>query len=77
MSIGHIGFQGQAFDPKVIEKIKEVKEKYPSMIISIDGGVSLDIAKTLINAGANRLVIGSAIFGAEDVGEAISKFIEL
>lgn len=74
MGIDHVGFQGQEFDEKVIDKIKEIKNKYPSLLISVDGGVSLENAKSLIQAGANRLVAGSAIFNSENIYEAISKF---
>ncbi len=77
MGIGRIGFQGQSFDNKVIDKIKEIKAKYPKMIVSVDGGVSLENANSLIEAGADRLVVGSAIFGSDNVFEAISKFNHL
>ena len=77
MGIDHVGFQGQAFDEKVVDKIKRIRSKYPDMIISVDGGVSLDNASKLIAAGANRLVIGSAIFDAENPIDAIQKFRRL
>ncbi len=74
MGIDKIGFQGQEFDAKVIGKIKEIKMKYPDMIVSVDGGISLENAKNLIEAGADRLVVGSAIFEAENAFEAIQNF---
>jgi len=77
MGIDNVGFQGQSFDPKVIDKIKAVKAKYPDLIISIDGAVSLANANDLINAGASRLVIGSAIFESDNVIETIEKFRHL
>ncbi len=77
MGIDHIGFQGQKFDPKVIEKVKEVKKLYPGIPVSIDGGVSLETAKLLIEAGADRLVVGSAIFGSDNFLEAIANFKRL
>ena len=74
MGIDHIGFQHQAFDEKVLNKIKEVKATYPDMIVSIDGGVSLQTAPKLIEAGADRLVVGSAIFNAENPSDAVQQF---
>lgn len=74
MGIDRIGFQHQAFDDKVLNKIKEIKAKYPDLIVSIDGGVSLESAPKLIEAGANRLVVGSAIFNADNPLDAIKQF---
>jgi len=77
MGIDRIGFQGQEFDNKVIEKIKEIRTKYSDIIISIDGGVSFENAKNLIDTGANRLVVGSAIFEAENPTLEMNKFEEM
>lgn len=77
MGIDNIGFQGQSFDDKVIEKIKLIRSKYPELTISVDGGVSLDSAPRLIEAGATRLVAGSAIFNAENSFDAIEAFKRL
>ena len=74
MGIDQIGFQGQAFDAKVIDKIKEVFVAYPELPISIDGGVSLDNAKQLYDAGATRLVVGSKIFNSDNYLEALQQF---
>jgi len=74
MGIDRIGFQGQEFDAKVIEKIKEVKKFCPELPVSIDGGVSLENAKRLVEAGADRLVVGSAIFESDNYVEAIQQF---
>ncbi len=74
MGIDEIGFQGQAFDGKVIDRVKEVHGKYPELPISIDGGVSLENAKLLFDAGATRLVVGSGIFSADNYLEALQKF---
>lgn len=74
MGIDNVGFQHQAFDAKVIERVKAVREAFPDLPISVDGGVSLDNAGRLIDAGADRLVIGSAIFAAENPLSAIAEF---
>ena len=77
MGIDHIGFQGQDFDAKVIDKIKEIKKMCPGYPVSIDGGVSLETAPRLIEAGADRLVVGSAIFNADNYVEAVQQFKRL
>ncbi|MBU0722621.1 hypothetical protein KKH46_00160 [Patescibacteria group bacterium] len=63
MGIAHIGCQGEKFDERVIYKIKDLQKMSKNIIISIDGGVNLETASRLIEAGAIRLVSGSAIFG--------------
>ncbi|MFA6314815.1 MAG: hypothetical protein WC648_00360 [Candidatus Paceibacterota bacterium] len=74
MGIGNIGFQGQKFDDRVIDKIKEIRTKYPEMIISVDGGVTLESAPILVHSGANRIIVGSAIYESENAVEAVQKF---
>lgn len=77
MGIEQIGFQKQPFDPKVLGRIKEVRMKFPGLPISVDGGVSLENATELVDAGADRLVVGSAIFGAEQPIDAIHALKQL
>ena len=77
MSIDKIGSYGQPFDEKVLGRIKNTKEKYPGLSISVDGGVSLENAKKILDAGAEDLIIGSAIFGKDDPKSEILKFNNL
>lgn len=77
MGIDNVGFQGQQFDKKVIDKIHELRQALPNMMISIDGGVSLSNAQSLIQAGVNRLVVGSAIFNSDNFIETLEKFNRL
>ncbi len=74
MGIAKIGFQDQKFDPRVIEKVRELKERFPERLISVDGGVSIENAGILRDAGADRLIIGSAIFDNENVVDAFDTF---
>ena len=71
------GFSGQAFIEATYERCKKVKEiinKHKSRtIIEVDGGVTLDNAKKLIECGADVLVSGSHVFKAENPKEIISK----
>ncbi|MBU6370960.1 MAG: hypothetical protein KGH93_02905 [Patescibacteria group bacterium] len=73
MGIDRIGYQHQAFDPRVIGKVRDIRKKYPDVPIAVDGGVSLENAHDLALAGATRLVSGSAIYGSDDIKEAIEE----
>lgn len=73
MGIEKIGFQGQSFDERVIGKIADLREKFPRVIISVDGGVNLETAVKLKEAGANRLVSGSAIFESNNIKDTIKQ----
>lgn len=67
MGIRDPGFQGRPFDEEVIEQIKKVKALYPDKHISVDGGVTLDSAPLLAAAGADTLIVGSALFQSGDI----------
>ena len=72
MSIDSIGKQGEAFDPKVIDKIKAFHAACPDVIIQVDGGISLENARELVAAGASRLNIGSALLNAPDLHKTVA-----
>lgn len=67
----HPGFGGQSFIEHVLTKVKEARKRFPKLMIQMDGGVNLDTAKKCIEAGANNLVAGTAVFKAEDRKAAI------
>jgi ribulose-phosphate 3-epimerase len=73
MGITKVGFQGQAFDSRVLTKIKECKSKYPHLAVQVDGGVSLATAEQLKEAGADRLVAGSVLFGSDNIVDTYHK----
>ncbi|MCK5027515.1 MAG: hypothetical protein KAS07_03790 [Candidatus Pacebacteria bacterium] len=77
MGIKRIGYQGEAFDEDVIERIKRLREMRKDCIISVDGGVSLETAPQLLVAGVDRLVSGSGIFNAKDIPQAIQNFKQI
>jgi len=72
MGIEKVGFQGQGFDERALVLIAQLRAQYPDLIIQVDGGVSEHNAKVLAEAGANRLVVGSAIFAAPDALAALA-----
>lgn len=71
------GFGGQAFIPNVLDKIRAVKKAAdvvnPELEIEVDGGVNRETAKDCLEAGANVLVSGSALFRQEDKAKAIEE----
>jgi ribulose-phosphate 3-epimerase len=77
MGNDHIGEQGVALDESVYDTLKALREKLPNGILSVDIGVNEDTASELINAGANKLVSGSAIFEADSPKEAFEFFKSL
>lgn len=76
MGIARIGYQGEPFDNRVIERIKTLRQKFGELILSVDGGVTDMTAHALISAGANRLVSGSFIFGSGNIKEAMRTLAE-
>jgi ribulose-phosphate 3-epimerase len=74
------GFGGQKFIPYTIRKIKECKaliaSTNASTKIQVDGGVGLANAKEIVEAGADILVAGNAVFGSENPTETISNLMK-
>jgi ribulose-phosphate 3-epimerase len=70
------GFGGQSFMYDMLDKIKTIREKAmsvnPGLMIQVDGGIVPETARLCVEAGADVLVSGSYIFGAENTFEAIS-----
>jgi ribulose-phosphate 3-epimerase len=73
MSIRKIGAQGESFDPAVLPKIREARERYPHLVISVDGGLHQENIADVVRAGATRLCIGAALAHAEDAASAYAQ----
>ncbi|WP_114791753.1 ribulose-phosphate 3-epimerase [Niabella yanshanensis] len=75
------GFGGQKFIAYTLEKIKQLKqmirERNLDVLIEIDGGVTIENAKEIIDAGADVLVAGSTVFRATDPIAAVEKLKSL
>ncbi len=67
------GYCGQSFHEASVERVKNYKEKYPDKLIEVDGGVSTDNSHLLIEAGADILVAGSAVFNSENPIDTITQ----
>ncbi len=70
------GFGGQSFMADMLPKIKAIREKAnqvnPDLLIQVDGGIVPETAKLCVEAGADVLVSGSYIFGAENIEDAVN-----
>lgn len=65
------GFGGQTLIPEVLKKIDLVHQTYPSLPITVDGGVTIDNIGALTNAGATQFVVGSTLFNSSDYSKTI------
>jgi ribulose-phosphate 3-epimerase len=76
----HPGFGGQKFIPESLDKIREVRamlnEKNLEIDIQVDGGIYVENVREVLDAGANVIVAGSAVFRG-DAGENTAKFMEI
>lgn len=75
------GFGGQKFIGNTYRKVSVLKElilkKSSTAIIEVDGGVNFEVGKSLFEAGADVLVAGSFVFGAENPIQTISELKKL
>jgi ribulose-phosphate 3-epimerase len=70
------GFSGQKFLPEMLPKIRRLRQLCDTRglnpVIEVDGGENRESARQAIEAGANAIVAGSAIFGSDDYATAIA-----
>jgi ribulose-phosphate 3-epimerase len=71
------GFGGQAFLPEMLPKIRELRRLCAARgvdpAIAVDGGITAENVRQVVDAGANAIVAGSAVFGAPDYAAAIAE----
>lgn len=67
------GFGGQKLIPETVQKIKQLRKMKSDLDIEVDGGINLDTAKFVKEAGANILVAGTAIFKSKDKKKIIDE----
>ena len=76
----HPGFGGQKFIPESLDKIRLIRrmadEQGLSLDIEVDGGIYLSNVREVLEAGANVIVAGSAVFGG-DPGKNTKDFMEI
>lgn len=75
------GFGGQTFIPQTLQRIKELRSMIDAAqlptLIEIDGGVTLDNAKTILDAGAHVLVAGNTVFKSANPTQTIQQLKNL
>ncbi len=76
------GFGGQAFIPETLEKIARLRSmldnKKMDAELEVDGGITTNNASSIVQAGANVLVIGASMFNAkEGISQTLQKFREI
>lgn len=75
------GFAGQKFMPEQLEKVRRLaewkKESGLAFDIEVDGGVTQENVRAVLDAGANVIVAGSAVFGKEDIAGAAGDFLKI
>lgn len=74
------GFGGQKFIPRSLDKIRKLvalrQEQGLKFRIEIDGGVAMDTVAGIVQAGAEILVAGNAVFGKGDIRENTSRLLQ-
>jgi ribulose-phosphate 3-epimerase len=76
------GFGGQRFIPESVKKIRKLREQITSnnyhALVEVDGGIGLDNLKEVLDAGAEMIVAGSAVFAApEGAAEVLRRMREI
>jgi ribulose-phosphate 3-epimerase len=75
------GRAGQAFIPRAMEKIREARalidRRHPACELEVDGGVGESNLSDIVEAGANVLVMGSAIYDSADPGATLRRMRKL
>jgi len=75
------GFGGQTFIAHTLEKIRILRKKIDALklpvLIEIDGGVTLENAKSIVEAGAHVLVAGNTVFKSKDPKKTIAQLKKL
>lgn len=66
MGIAQIGAQGQPFDERALERIAQLKQDFPTRMVSVDGSVNAATLPRLALSKADRFIAGSVLFSATD-----------
>jgi ribulose-phosphate 3-epimerase len=73
MGIRSIGEQGQLFDEEALARVKALKGQFGEILVQVDGGITTETAKRVVDAGAGNIVVGSYIFGRDDAGASLEE----
>ncbi|MFG0288912.1 MAG: ribulose-phosphate 3-epimerase [Rhodopirellula sp. JB044] len=67
------GFGGQSFNPVALDRIRELRSRYPDLLLEIDGGINTETIGPAREAGCDLFVVGSAIISSDDYTAAVSE----
>ena len=67
------GFGGQSFMPQMMDKVRQLRKKYPNLNIQVDGGIALNTIGVVAEAGANFAVSGNGVFKSKDSKSTIKQ----
>ena len=74
------GYGGQKYMPAATERIRRLREEAervnPALKIEVDGGIKTDNVQIVLDAGADLIVAGSAVYGSDVLGQT-KAFMEL
>lgn len=71
------GFGGQSFMTDMMPKVAELRHKYPTLWIEVDGGLGLSTIEAAAKAGANVIVAGTSVFRAKDRAAVSNKMRDI
>ena len=67
------GFGGQKFNPVALEKLRQLRDQHPDLLLQIDGGINKETIGSARAAGCDLFVVGSAIFREPDYAVAMQE----
>lgn len=71
------GFGGQEFLPSTVPKIKAIRQRFPLLTIQVDGGINHKTVTLPVQAGANSIVAGSAVFKSASIPASFTQLQQL
>lgn len=71
------GKQGQPMQTDVIEKLKEIKKRFPKTSVAIDGGVNAETIGRVLRAGGDDVIVGGAIWSQDNPELALRQFHQI
>ncbi len=77
MGIRNIGAQGEFFDEECLLRIKEIKKNFGDVVVQVDGSMNIDTVRKVKDSGAEIAVVGSYLFGHEDIDTRLNSLKEV
>ena len=73
----HPGYSGQPFLPESVDRIERLRSALPaSVLVGVDGGIRDDNVESVHRAGADLIVVATAIFGTDDIAAAYRRLAD-